>query len=317
MLDFLLYNDILGLIICLLSIIGIILFSIIDTKPEKKQTKTTNKEEDGIRKIQNFISYLELALIFMICIYIFIKKSITVFLLISLFALIYALYKLFTKMTFEKIDNYLYLCASYFYFLFFKSNIIKITYSYVMILDIKWQQPIILLLLFIKIHLFIFFLLINFRIIISYLYTILPIEKIKKLLNEKEHIVELRKYNFNIFKKIKKNFLLIIDVIIYAFTFPFFLLSFIFKLIFAYMIKIIKIWMRKFLYSIYSIYKDSNNIIKKFTKISAVFTIIFIYILVIYDNNFISQTKEVYDIIAITIICPIVIDSINTKTRVF
>lgn len=315
MLKEILYNDIFGIIICLLSFVGMLLFSIIEMKNEKMTNEKINKKSNCIETTQNIIISAETLILFLICICFCAKNSGTIMTILYIFATLYTLHKSFTKITFDKKDNYLYLCASYFYYLFFKKSTIKITYSYIHMLPSEWQEPLTLLLLFLKISLFIFFLLINFRIILSYLYTVMPKDKIKKLLKKKDYIIKAQKYNYYLFNKKQNTVNLIIDCIIFAITLPFFIFFFLSKVLLAYVAKAIKAFIKKMISLILSIYQESDIIIKKISKISMVLTMVFIYVLVIYDS-FTPETKELYNIVAITIICPIIIDSINTKTRV-
>lgn len=314
MLEEILYNDIFGLIICLFSIFGITLFSIIDTKPESNRNKTS-ENKDIVEKTQFIVFVIEIVLLVIFTGYLYIKHSQEIMLTLSIIAMIYTVFKLFTKITYKKQEIYLYLCSSYFYLLFFRSSTLEKIFQIIKNFNINIQESCLLLIMFMKIALFIYLFLLNSSIIISYINKMIPKEKIEKLIRKRHYTIKMNKYNFLLYTKKRNKFRFIVDLIVFILLSPFSIILFISKLIIFYSIKYMKETIGKIIYSILSFSKDADAVIKKISKISVVLTIIFIYILVIYDS-FTLETKELYNIIAITIICPVVIDSINTKTRV-
>ncbi len=297
----------------LTSFIDLMIFSFVDTKSQNEQKTSLNL--DKIKKAQKIISLIELSILIVIILFIYITFTSVIMMILSTIGIIYTIYKLITRFTFRKVDIYLYLCASIFYFNFFRSNSMEILFNNIDGLGITWYKYFILLFSFIKIFVFLILLLLNIGIFIKYLNSFISKSKRKKILSAETYEIEFNKYEFSSYKKKESTISFIFDCIIFAISFPLYIIVFIKNIMWCFFRKLKNKTKEKILLFISYLDKNMNKVVRKILKFSTVITILIIYIALLYDDSFDNKIKDVFNILAISILCPIIIDSLNTKNK--
>lgn len=317
MINYILYNNFFITLLWIILYINIVLTNCTDK--DKKDTKKAIK----INNIENFKNkiinlFIQLICIIFMCLTLKFKNVLAIFMW---FTIILSFYKIFTNYTKESLDlnfsnKHNYIAGTIFFILLFSKEAANIYIESFYMLSHTTKEILLLIYLVLKIIFIIFFILINFSIIISNI-QILFGKFLYKLFYKLNHIsfsYTPKYYNFH-FSSIKKNkVIILIDKIIFIITCPFFIIiNLIINIGIKLIKKIINITTKTYNYLLN--YNDNRNIIiKKIIKISLIISLTIVYICTIYDANiFSSQIKEIYNQIVTVLLIPIIYDSIKSN----
>lgn len=315
MIDFILYNDFFINFLIILLIFTLLLTSFTKKEKKKKKLNKRQKFEDNI--IDFFITLILILLCLLIEKY---KVIFSISLYIIIFLTFRNVFKNYAKnsLVFSYENKQQYSFAALFFTMFFSASASNIYIESFSSLNHTLKEIMLLFYLVLKIIFSVFFILINFSIILSNIQLIFG-KKLTKLIKKisKIKISYVPKY-YNFYFSSKKNSKLNINIdkLIYFITCPF---CVIFNL--AYTLVLFTI--NKFLSFIKKSYKsllnynNSDNrtyIIKTIMKIAFIISLVLVYICTIYDKKLFSlQIKEIYNLFATVLLIPIIYDSIKAK----
>lgn len=321
---FILFNKIFENIIIKLSTINSIILIIADISAEirrikknKNEVKTEDKNnlKNKILKQKIVIIFLWLAISVITIIYFFIKNfglriTVGIFEIITIITAIFFSIKNIIKNNnrFTLENNIVYTTASLSYIAISSS----MTYSYIKIFqNIKhiYKELLLIFYLNLRVVLFTLFFIINLIIILKNIVIVLNkyniLEKLKKIIKFDTYTI----YFYNYLLTNDRSKIVIADSIIAFLIAPF-------GLILSLLVIIPKYLLNKTIILLHNLIKNFGKVKKTFfniIKASVIISLILTYIIITFNNFFISEKlKDVYNLIATVILIPIVFDSLNS-----
>lgn len=320
MINLILYNNFFISFLSVLLYTNIILTNCTDKSDEEEKTK--NRKQNEIERFKNKTIDLFLVILFIILIYISFKIK-SIFAVFMSFTILLSFGRIFRNYTREALDldfqsKHNYLAGTTFFIILFSAKSYDIYITSFSVLPHTAKEILLLIYLVLKIIFVVFFILMNFSILISNIQIIFG-KLLSKLFNKikKINIIYVSKYYNFYFSSIWNNeFVITIDKTIFFITCPFFMII---NIILKLMITFIDI----ILNSITKVYKfllnyndNRDTIIKTIIKISLIISLIIVYICTIYDKTiFSNQIKEIYNLIVTVLLIPIIYDSIKEKSN--
>ena len=317
---FILNNNIFDTIILFFLIINTISTTITSYFEFKKKRKDI-KNYKNLTKLEwfklciitiNIIAFIALTIIFANK-----YKIMSYIILINYFSFVYVALKLSKKnITDLNSDNKMsYIQTTILFIIFFSNQTTSIYMKNLYIFSHTFKEYLLIIFLTIKLIFFIYCITINFSIFISNLSIIFnkQLKHIQTLLNKfLDKYFEIKFYNFYFSKNNMKLAYLVLDIIIYTLSCPFLIIIY---FIFTLCVLFIKFIIRNIL-KLYTIivdyFNNSSKIIGKTIKISTIISLIFIYIIITYnDNIFSSNTKDVFNLLITVLLIPLIYDSIK------
>ena len=212
-------------------------------------------------------------------------------------------------------NKFSYIQTIFLFIIFFSCDATNIYIKNFYIFSHTIKEYLLIIYLTVKLIFFIYCTIISCSIFISNLSIIFKkqLKSIKTLFNKfLNKYFELKLYDFYFSNKNDKLSFLVLDIIIYILSCPFLIIIF---FIFASCVLFIKFIIRNIL-KLYTIIFDylnnSSKIIGKALKISTIISLIFIYIIITYnDNIFSSNAKDVFNLLITVILIPLIYDSIK------
>lgn len=318
MIDLILYNDSNIIFIALQILVNIILTNSTEIAKKVKifeKENTSSKEKFENKTINFFIN------VFCIIIMYFSYKIKSIFaclMILTIFVSFSGIFKNYAKdaIKLSYDSNQHYICASCFFVLLFSAQSCRIYISSFGLLPHVAKEILLLLYLIVKIILTIFFTLMNFSITISNLKMLFGKRLDPFIYHLKKTILVYnpKYYNFKFSSINNRNIVIIIDKIIFIITCPIFMVfNMILKLFKTLTSKIINGFI-KIYYSLLNYDSNRNIIIKTILKISFIWSLIIVYICIIYEKNiFSNQIKEIYNLIVTVLLIPIIYDNIKSQ----
>ena len=321
--NFLLYNTIFDNIFSIFLIINGLITSLLTFNEIKDNEDSENKKDE---KIDNKNIYLfkiiTISIWFIIFIIIMIYFTfkydfISYFTLLYYFVFVWLTFKMRKKnisdLSYE--NKMTYIQTTILYAIFFSSKASFLYFETFTNVPHIVKEYMLIVFLVIKLLFFIFCLIINFSIFISNITVVLNKTfnlikfNIEKYINKE---FELGYYNFHFSNNGKNKKMLFIDILIFVILCP---ITIIFNLIVPLLIILSKFLLKKLLIigSITTHYLDNSSIIiSKTIKVSAIFSLIIVYVIIVYNPDIIfSETKDIYTLITTVILIPLVYDNIK------
>ncbi len=320
MIDLILYNNFFISFLSVLLYINIILTNCTDKSDKEEKAKKIKQNE--IERFKNKTIDLFLVILFIILIYISFKIK-SIFAVFMSFTILLSFSRIFRNYIKEALDldfhsKHNYLAGTTFFIILFSAKSCDIYITSFSALPHTAKEILLLMYLVLKIIFVVFFILMNFSILISNIQMIFG-KYLSKLFNKIKEVnitYSPKYYNFYFSSIWNKKMVITIDKIIFFITCPIFMIvNIIFRLLIAFidiiLNSITKVY--KFLLN----YNDNRNtIIKTIIKISLIISLIIVYICTIYDKIiFSNQIKEIYNLIVTVLLIPIIYDSIKEKSN--
>lgn len=318
MIDLILYNDSITIFIALQLFINIILTNSTEiTKKIKKIEKENNpsKEKFENKTIDFFINIFCVIIMYFSC---KIKSIFACLMILTIFLSFSGVFKNYAKdaikLNYDSKQHYN--CATSFFVLLFSAQSCRIYISSFGLLPHVVKEILLLLYLIVKIILTIFFTLMNFSITISNLKILFGKRLDRFICNLKKTVLiyNPKYYNYKFSSINNRNIVIIIDKIIFIITCPMFMIfNMILKLFKTLTNKIINGFI-KIYYSLLNYDSNRNIIIKTILKISFIWSLIIVYICIVYESNiFSNQIKDIYNLIVTVLLIPIIYDNIKSQ----
>lgn len=313
---FILFNKIFEYTLDILIVVNSIIFMKLDKKREFSKYKTLNKKVKN--KDYQIILYKIYIIFFYLVVFFFILSkyiSTIISLIIIFFSFICFIFSLKIIIKNENIftldNSMLFIMSTLLYLVFASSTATQIYIDSFSELNHFAKEFLLIIYINIRIFFFAYLFLTNLCTSLKYLIIFIKIKKISNYIkkNINFNFYKIYMYNFNLYRKFENKLARIIDFIISAIIdLPLLILSLIFILI--------KLILKKFII----IMNNSSTIIKNlstksitYIKIALIFSLIITYIIISFNNFFISENlKDIYNLIATVILIPIFVDNIKS-----
>lgn len=317
MINFILYNDFFIKFLMILLIFTLLLTGY--TKKENKKKKLNKRETFEDKVINFYITFLLILLCLLMHKY---KIIYNISMYIIIFLTFSNVFKNYTKksIVFSYESKQQYSFAALFFTMFFSANASNIYIESFSLFNHTTKEIMLLTYLVLKIIFSVFFILINFSIILSNIQIIFgnQLNKLNKIINNIKLSYIPKYYNYYFSSQNNSKFNVNIDKVIYFITCPFCIIfNLTYVLILSFVNKLF-IFIKK-IYKSFLNYNNNGNrtyIIKTIMKIAFIVSLIIVYICIIYDNKlFSAKIKEIYNLIATVLLIPMIYDSIKDKEK--
>lgn len=317
MLNYILYNNFFDAVLLILATINIAFNNTVIDINQHNKKRTKNDIVNFKKRVVNLYSCIFTFLIILISI-----KNHSIYAGIIVFMTVKSIYDIYINVKYNStnlsIDNkQMYTFATFLILIFLSANSSTVYIKNLCFLSHNTKEILLLSYLIIKMMTYLFLLLINFSIFISNIKIIFNkhlakfVPKMHLMINKK---MEIKTYDFYLYKKYNTHFSLIIDKIIYIIIFPIYF-TIIALLYFA--ISIFRFILKTILKILTTLSNFDNNrdiVIKRTLKIAIIFSLVVVYGIAIYNKHFFSyEIIEIYNLIATVILIPIVYDNIKSK----
>lgn len=320
MIYLILYNNFFISMLSVLLYLNIILTNCTDKSDKEEKKIKTQKNE--IERFKNKTIDLFLVILLIILVYISFKIK-SIFAVFLSFTILLSFSRIFRNYTKESLDldfqiKHNYIAGTTFFIMLFSDKSSDIYITSFSALPHTAKEILLLMYLVLKIIFIVFFILMNFSILISNIQIIFG-KYLSKLFNKIKEVnitYSPKYYNFYLSSIWNKKAVIIIDKIIFFISCPIFMIFNIFSKLLIIFIDIILNSFAK-IYKFLLNYNDNRNtIIKTIIKISLIVSLIIVYICTIYDKTIFSvQIKEIYNLIVTVLLIPIIYDSIKEKNN--
>lgn len=313
MLNFILNNFIFEYIIIILVIFNFLLIIIVDRKEQIKDKNVLTL--DNVNKIKSLVVLIE-TIITMAILYIAFSNfiNIIVYFIIPSILLIKNIRDTYHngEQSLSTDTKFLKLFSSYFFIIFFSSNLVQFYYNSFSSLNHNLKEILLIIYLIIKIILFVFLLLNNITILLSNINDLKPFKIKANKINNKTF--KFKSYDFYLYNRCHSKFSLFADTVLYALLIIPTIVCYLFFIFLLNLFKRLVLLKNRIINIIYNFNNNSKSITKKITNISIIIAFSIVQIIIIINSKLFSdKIIQIYNFLSTVILIPFIYDSIKSK----
>ena len=313
MLNFILNNFIFDYIIITLVIFNFLLIIIVDIKEQIKDKNVLAM--DNVNKIKSLVVFIEI-IITMAILYMTFSNfiNIIVYFIIPLIFLIKNIRDTYRngEQSLSTDTKFLKLFSSYFFIIFFSSNLVQFYYNSFSSLNHNLKEILLIIYLIIKIILFVFLLLNNITILLSNINDLKPFKIKTNKINNKTF--KFKNYDFYLYNRGHSKFSLFVDTLLYALLIIPTIVCYLFFIFLLNLFKRLVLLKNRIINIIYNFNNNSKNITKKITNISIIIAFSIVQIIIIINSKlFSNKIIQIYNFLSTVILIPFIYDAIKSK----
>lgn len=313
MLNFILNNFIFDYIIITLVIFNFLLIIIVDIKEQIKDKNVL--AIDNVNKIKSLVVLIEIIITIAILYMAFSNFiNIIVYFVIPLILLIKNIRDTYRngEQSLSTDTKFLKLFSSYFFIIFFSSNLVQFYYNSFSSLNHNLKEILLIIYLIIKIILFVFLLLNNITILLSNINDLKTFKIKTNKINNKTF--KFKDYDFYLYNRCHSKFSLFVDTLLYALLIIPTIVCYLFFIFLLNLFKRLVLLKNRIINIINNFNNNSKNITKKITNISIIIAFSIVQIIIIINSKLFSdKIIQIYNFLSTVILIPFIYDAIKSK----